>query len=451
MTDTGTTNYPDILGYITGGERLNVNVVQLALAVRPRVTRAGRPFEAILLIQNASDADVDVTANLQIPELDARKQKKRFIAKTERLVVGLRPAEVGYVVLPLSSLPDTAVSDSYRVGMAVEIKSLGKARRIRLPDGGGPVTLELLSDDTQERLNALKRLTYSTTRHGLVGTVLEAPFSVMSGQFGQLADLKPGWISLWKMSDYYKDERLLLERYGDLLAAKVLPQLKRLKLFGPLRQATLQRFQAGGYALKPLEAIFIAKLLVAVLEMAVPKEDAFDYLSDDRLNVSLLLKKRPASDDSGSVPMPSWCRAMLREIDHNEAAAERPAHALATVLYDELLRDAMRHAFNIIKTVSGVELGSQEDMQAYTEKLIGEIRQPSRPLTFADAYLPLVIGGLIFFDRVVMPEEKIGESLADMAGVLQERAAERDADNDLIFKLAEQTLDQARQKYGYRQ
>jgi hypothetical protein len=451
VTDPGLTNYPDILGYITGGERLNVNVVQLALAVRPRVTRAGRPFEAILLIQNASDVDVDVTATLQIPEMDARKQKKRFIAKTERLVVGLRPAEVGYVVLPLSSLPDTAVSDSYRVGMAVETKPLGKPRRVRLPEGGGPVVLELLADETQARLNELKRLTYSTAKRGLVGAALEASFSVMSGQIGQLADLKPGWISLWKMSDYYKDERLLLERYGDLLAGKVLPQLKRLKLFSPLRQATLQRFQAARYPLKPIEAFYITKLLVAILEMAVPKEDAFDYLSDDRLNVSLLLKKRPASDDSGSVPMPSWCRAMLRAIDHNETAAERPAHALATTLYDELLRDAMRHAFNMIKTVSGVELGSEEDMQAYAEKLIGEIRQPSRPLTFTDAYLPLIIGGFIFFDRVVMPEEKIGESLAEMAGALQERAAERDEDSDLVFKLAEQILDQALQKYGYRQ
>lgn len=450
MTDATQPNYPDVLGYITGGDRLNVSVVQLALAVRPRVSRAGRPFEAILLLQNASDVDVDVTATLQIPETDAKKQKKRFIAKSERLVVGLRPAEMGYVVLPLSSLPDTAPGDAYKLGMAVDVKPLGKPRRIRLPEGGGAVVLEHVPDESQDKINDLKRLSYSTAKRGLVGTVLEASFSIMSGQIGQLADLKPGWVSLWKMSDYYKDERLLVERYGDLVVAKVLPQLKRLKLFAPLLQTTQNRFQAGGYPLKPIEARFIVKLLVGILEMAAPKEDTFDYLGDDLLNVALMLKK--GSEVNGSaVPLPSWCRGMLRAIDQNEQAADRPAHALATALYDELLRDAARHAFKMLKTSTGIELGSDTDVTSYVERLVGDIRKPARKLAFSDAYLPLVMGGIIFSDRIVMPEEKIGEALVDIASTLRERAAERDEDNELVFKLAEQVTDQALQKYGYRE
>jgi hypothetical protein len=161
---------------------------------------------------------------------------------------------MGYVILPLSSLPDTAPSDIYRVGMDVVVKPLGKAKRIRQPEGGGEVVLEFVSDDAQENISDLKRLSFSTAKRGLVGTVLEAPFSVMSGQIGQLADLKPGWVSLWKMSDYYKDEHLLLDRYGDILTGKVLPQLKRLKLFTPLLQATQLRFQSAGYPLKPIES-----------------------------------------------------------------------------------------------------------------------------------------------------------------------------------------------------
>ncbi|MBI5667230.1 MAG: hypothetical protein HZC41_04410 [Chloroflexi bacterium] len=450
MTDASQPNYPDVLGYITGGDRLNVSVVQLALAVRPRVSRAGRPFEAILLLQNASDVDVDVTATLQIPETDAKKQKKRFIAKSERLVVGLRPAEMGYVVLPLSSLPDTAPSDSYKLGMGVDVKPLGKPRRIRQPEGGGAVVLEYIADEAQGKINDLKRLTYSTSKRGLVGTVMEASFGIISGHIGQLADLKPGWVSLWKMSDYYKDERLLVDRYGDLIVAKVLPQLKRLKLFTPLLQATQHRFQSGGYPLKPIEARFIAKLLVGVLEMAAPKEDTFDYLGDDSLNVAELLRQRAASNGN-SVVLPSWCRGMLRAIDQNEQAAERPAHALATTLFDELLRDAARHAFKMLKTSTGVELGSDRDVAAYVERLVADLRKPDRKLAFADAYLPLVTGGIILGDRVTMPEEKIGEALVEIASTLRERGAERNTDNELVFKLAEQVIDQALQKYGYRQ
>ncbi|HEX2905524.1 MAG TPA: hypothetical protein VHO69_01590 [Phototrophicaceae bacterium] len=450
MTDSSQTNYPDVLGHITGGERLNVSAVQMALAVRPRVTRAGRPFEAILLIQNASDVDVDVTATLQIPEFDAKKQKKRFIAKNERLVVGLRPAEVGYVVLPLASLPDTAVSDAYKVGMAVEVKPLGKPRRVRLQEGGGAVVIEYIGDEAQAKIAELKKLAFSTTKRGLVGTVLEAGFSVMSGQIGQLADLKPGWISLWKMSDYYRDESLLLDRYGDLFATKVLPQLKRIKLFNPLMQATLHRFQAAGYKLKPIEAQFITKLLVGILEMSSPKEDAFDYLSDDFYNVTRILTNRSRAED-GTITMPSWCRGMLRAIDNSELAAEKPAQALATTLYDELLRDAMRHAFKMLKTTTGTELGNDADIEAYIERFLDELHQSKPKLAFTDAYLPLILGGVIFYDRVIMPEEKIGESLMAMAQAIDERASERDEDNELVMKLAEQVVDQALQKYGYKQ
>lgn len=448
MTDASQPNYPDVLGHITGGARLNVSVVQLALAVRPRVSRAGRPFEAILLIQNASDVDVDVTTTLQIPETDAKKQKKRFIAGHERLVVGLRPAEMGYVVLPLSSLPDTAPSDTYKLGMAVDVKPLGKPRRIRQPEGGGAVVHEYIPDEAQGKINDLKRLSYSTTKRGLVGTVLEAAFSVMGGQIGQLADLKPGWVSLWKMSDYYRDEHLLLDRYGEMLLEKVLPQLKRLRLFTPLLQATQHRFQAGGYPLKAIEARFIVKLLVGILEMAAPKDDSLDYLGDETLNVAAALK---SAEDGVTVTLPGWSRAMLRAIDQNEQAAEKPAHALATTLYDELLRDAGKHAFKMLKRSTGVDLGSDADVDAYVERLVSDVRKPSHKLAFTDAYLPLVMGGVMLGDRITLPEEKIGEALVEIASTLRERVAERDEDNELIFKLAEQVIDQALQKYGYRQ
>ena len=41
------TNYPDVLGFLTGGQRSNFGSAQVALAVRPRIVRAGRPFEVL--------------------------------------------------------------------------------------------------------------------------------------------------------------------------------------------------------------------------------------------------------------------------------------------------------------------------------------------------------------------------------------------------------------------
>ncbi|MBZ0290759.1 MAG: hypothetical protein K8I30_24245, partial [Anaerolineae bacterium] len=403
--ETHAVNYPDILGYITGGVRTNINVVQVALTVRPRVPRAGRPFEAILLIQNASNVDVDVTATLHIPEVDAKKQKNRFIAKSSRLVVGLRPAEVGYVVLPLSSLPDTAVSDQYKVGMGVEVKALEKPARIRLPEGGGGVAMEYLTDETIAKLNELKKLTFSVAKRGLMGTIIEAPFNILSAQLGQLVDLKPGWVSLWKMSDY-KDDRLLLDKYGSILTEKVLPNLKRDKLYPTLFEATHRQLRNTGYDIEMIEVHYIAKLMVALLEAAVPDEDTFDPLHFDKFNIDKILKK--GTNDPAILP--GWCRALLKAIDRNPSAADNLGEALESTLYDELLRDCIAHAFDILIHSTGADLGSEADMRDYGERLIGDILK-SNKLTFVDVYLPLALGGVIVYDRAVLPDEKVGESL----------------------------------------
>ncbi|MBZ0282751.1 MAG: hypothetical protein K8L97_18565 [Anaerolineae bacterium] len=445
MSETAAVNYPDILGYITNGARYNINVVQVALAVRPRVVRAGRPFEAILLIQNVADVDVDVTATLQLPDTDAKKKPRRFITKSERLVVGLRPAEVGYVQLPLSSLPDTAVSDAYKIGMAVEVKPLAKPRRIRTPEGNGEVTLEYLSDETVAKLNEMKKLHFSTAKRGLMGTIIETPFAVMSSQIGQMVDFKPGWVSLWKISDH-RDDRLLLDRYGEALKTQVLPQLKHENLYKPLFDTTEERFKKAGYTLLPAETHYITKLLTIILEMAAPGEETVDPLTDESFNVTLALKK---GGTNGPLTLPGWCKGLLKAIDTDPTTAENPTAALASSLYDELLRDAMRHAFKVIAQSTGEPLGTDDETRDYGERLIADLMKGEK-VTFTDAYLPLALAGVLYYDRAVLKDEQVGESLNDIAKALKARLGEVHEDNELIYQMAEKIIDRALYKFGYR-
>ncbi len=448
MAET-TTNYPDILGTITGGTRYNVNVAQVALGLRPRNVHAGRPFEVILLIQNASDIDIDVTATLQLPQQDAKKKPKRFIAKSERLVVGLRPAEVGYVMLPVNSLPDTAIGEGYKVGVGIDVKAQGKPRRIRANDGGGQVNPEYLSEEISSNLNDLKKLSYSTNRRGLMGTVLEAPFNVMSAQIGQLIDLKPAWVCLWKMSDHH-DDSLLLTQYAEKLQTLVLPKLKRETLYPPLYEATAQRFQQSGYDLQPPEIHYITKLLVYILELAAPDENSHDYLKDEHYDVQLALK-RVMRGEQDALTLPAWCKGMLKAIEANPTiAVEQPAVALASTGYEELLRDAMRLGFQMITTSTGEKMGSDEDMQEYADKLVGKLQAGKPVLSFSDVYLPLLMGGVIIYDRAVLKAEKMGEMLTELSRIVKSRYAEINADDDMVYHLAAQVVDRALQKFGYR-
>ncbi|MCQ6512888.1 hypothetical protein NPN18_24275, partial [Vibrio parahaemolyticus] len=92
------------------------------------------------------------------------------------LLVGLQPAEAGYVTLPVSCLPDTAISDGYKISMTIEGKPQGKPRRIRLAEGGGEIVMRHLSEETRTRLEDLKKLTYSAGKTGLLGSGLSVQF-----------------------------------------------------------------------------------------------------------------------------------------------------------------------------------------------------------------------------------------------------------------------------------
>ncbi len=436
------TSLPDILGYVTGNVRYNTSMAQVALAVRPRVVRTGRPFEVLALIQNVTDGQLDLKVMLQISPQDAR----RFIAKTDRFNLILRPAEVGYVTLPVNCALNTAAGDSYKLGVAFEVKALDKANRLRPSKSSDNLKLDDLSESRLEQLGELKKLSFSATRRGLMGTVLEVPFSILSGQNAAETEVKANWMSLWKLSDH-RDERLLLRQYAGILQNKILPQLKRNPLYPALYRTTTERFRAAGYELHSAEAHYITKLLIVILEMAAPEEQTYDHLGLESYNITLTLKR---INDQPAIQLPRWCRAMLRQIEEQPALAERPIALLAGAVYDELIRDAMQHSFHMISRVTGESLGSEEDTHHYTESWIKKLQTGNPPLTFADVYLPLAIGGAIVFERAITADEKVGECLSALSSAVKSRFNEVTDDHELVYHMAEQVVDRALQKYGYR-
>lgn len=164
---TITVNFPDVLGAITGGARINQGVVQVASALRPRVIMAGRSVEMLLLLQNMSNVEVQIVTELRLPSTDAKKQKGRIIAKSDALAVRLSPGAVGVIVLPLATLPDIAVGAGYPIGMEVKVTPVGsKPQRVRTPDGGEPFEVETLPAEKRELVEGLKKLAWTANGRG---------------------------------------------------------------------------------------------------------------------------------------------------------------------------------------------------------------------------------------------------------------------------------------------
>ncbi len=438
-------NYPDILGLITGGNRSNVGAAQVAVTSRPRIVRAGRPFEVILLVQNCVESDIDVMMAVHLPAADAKKQRDRFVMKDQRLVVGVKGAEVGYVVLPVTTLPDTAISDGYKIGVEVEVKPRGKSSRIRLADGGGALDPDRLSDDARTLIDSLKTQTYVTSKH-FGRSLFDVPVTVMSGTLGNLADFTPGWVSICKLSDY-QDSRLLLHRFGPTVQLNTLPKLKRGLLYKPLLETTTARFAEAGYPLKAAEATAIAKLLTIVLEYATPRFNAHGNIAARGFDVEALLMRDPFTFETPPT-FPHWFRSFMYTLERDERAATHPAQVVTRYIYDDLLRDAVDYGFDLVAESTGEDLGSDEERASYREQLITLLTNKSG-LDFNRVYLPLVMGGVLINDQCIFEKENPVELLRSVGVALEERYTELGEAERPLYSMINTVIGRTGQRYGF--
>ncbi len=425
MADPQSVNLPDLLGAITNGERVNLNVVQAALGVHPRTTPAGRPFEVILLLQNASDVDVDVNVRVRLPDRDAKNDRNRFFAQKERLLVGLRPAEVGYVTLPASCSPKTAVEKGYQVAVDIQVKTVGnkKPERIRSPEGGGVLVETELPEDIQEHIWHLQQMVFSAERTGR--STLAAHFNVKKSEIGGMEELSPGWTTLWTMRDHV-DKTILADRVRNELDV-LLPRLGREAVFFPLLDVLQTRFREdGGYPLRAGEAVFIAKALTLVVEQGVTQ------VSDDIADLE---------ED-----LPEWFLRTCRVLFDRPEAAKNATYLLQELVFYELVRDAIRLGMTMVSTVMDEDFG---DDQA-EENLVGDILESlhNGSLDYTRVYLPLVMAGLIANTRIVMAQERPRDTIWLLHKDQEQRAREKHEANTPVFQMVEQLIDRALEQTG---
>jgi hypothetical protein len=279
----------------------------------------------------------------------------------------------------------------------------------------------------------------------MVGSALEANFSITSAQMGKLTNFKPGWVSLWALGNS-SDARPLFERHKDVLIEQVLPLLTRETLFKPFYAATMARIKQQGYEVQPLELLFIAKLLTSVVAAGIKPPQVYDYEGQELYHVAGLPARGYPADGS-PIPLPFWCRSLLALIGTDPQVMTHPEGVLAGPLYEDVLRDAITHGIMMMYAVTGQELGTRDDAFTYTEFLIELLRKPNRPLTFSDIYLPLVIGGILVANDVVMTGEEPLWSFQKLHETILMRQAERGEDNDLVFQLTEQSIAWALRRY----
>jgi hypothetical protein len=439
MTD----QYPDILGYVTGGPRANTGVLQVATTLRPRVIMAGRPLEMLLLVQNASDAEVELTATLRLPQLDAKKQKGRFLTKADRLIVKVGAGAVGMITLPVSTLPDTAVGADYRIGMELKAAPTGSAKpsRVRPAEGAEPATEEDLPPASRDEIEALKKLPWSAN---LSGSIIVNTLTVMSGKVGAFADLAPRWTSLWTIADMRSD-RLLLQSIAPTVLA-LLPQLKRANILPIMREYTVRRFADAGYELTQDEEELIARYLTLLLEEASPDDKEALFKADSPYNVRRFFTPDGRVVPTGEVRLPHWLAEVARPFTQDVRTTQFPLKAVAHFAYDALLRDAMLHGFNVVETRLQINVGTAEERQQYIDNVLEALRQ--KALNYELLYMPLMLGAFGSVETVLMKNERPQDIIQKMRRIMDDRFREQTAETRQTYRMATNLVEATAVKYG---
>ena len=231
------------------------------------------------------------------------------------------------------------------------------------------------------------------------------------------------------------------------MQVNTLPRLKRQLLLQPLVEATESRFKAAGFPLKAAEATVIAKLMTLVLEYATPRMTAHGAIAARGYDVESLLGRHLFEDDEPPV-LPHWFRGMLSTIEIDARVAAHPAQVITRYLYDDLLRDAIDLSFDLIIEVTGEDFGSREEQDAYREQLIDLLKAKSG-LDFNRVYLPLVMGGILISDQIVLAKENPVELLNAVGMTLEERFEQLSPDEQPIYTMTNQIITRAGQRYGF--
>jgi hypothetical protein len=403
-------NYPDVVGAITGGKRLAVDALFVAVGSRPSQVAVGQPFEILVLLQNAVNADVDAVLKLTIPD-------KRFSTTvTKPLRIGLVAGEVGYATLPVSSTGQ-AKPGAYNVTIEVQVEQKSRgATRVRDANGGSHFNLSRLPTDRQDIFAALNGLSHAAQgKAGGNKATLAVPFEVTAGLGGTSAQpTKPNYVSLWSASDY-SPEAATQDRVASQFEAL---SINRTTLFFPILKTLQDRFEGAHFRLWAGEAVAIAKLMTLALETG---------LKNNGVGAESLGQQR-------------WYAKLTTMLAQSPTSVQPIERTFTQALFSELLYDAAMLGFSLLINAVHEDFGSPEEMSSFAEGIVQSLSGYGDPLDLTHAYLPLVLGGIIATSRVPMPNEQQRETEVLISTACDNRSHQQNESNDFIFDMADTLL-----------
>jgi hypothetical protein len=206
-----------------------------------------------------------------------------------------------------------------------------------------------------------------------------------------------------KARQHVNDQRLYL-----------LPKLTSQALYMAFLEESQARFRDAGLPLQIGEALFLSKILT--------------------YTVQYFLKRTEGQD---AILIPAYTLAFRYNLATND-----PISLVVRGDYGRLVRLAISLSFGMLHQQLKRKVWTLEEQLAVAELVVDRAERGGvLPAEFL--YLPLLLGGLLVAEQVLMPGEKLAQSLDLFGKSYRQRSAEL-AENVELLRLLEQLLERAR-------
>jgi hypothetical protein len=358
--------YPDVLSAITGGLRIGMDTLHMAIGVHPRSVYLNQPVEIVIVLQNMIDQPMDIKIGVQLPTRDDNGKAIHMMTPKKVIDVQLKPGEVGTARLPIVPMPPTMPNTDIPIRVAVRRRARG-GTMVRSAIGGAPPSALTIST---YKLQALREVDFVEHPYNVSPEIVTVTFDVAAKRLPSVPpDLKPTYESLWTREQMSDERQNIRAKLSD--ARMVADELSHAALYLPMLHMVDEVYAQRGLPLYPGEAKAIAKCLVFTLDSGMAFDQTFK-LEDAR-----------------------WFQTLAQALAYDEGIAKLEAPSLAArYLFEAGLYDAVLVGFGQIRPRVRINLGDKTERIAYANKLLGWLAGLSEP-DLSYIYLPLALGGVV--------------------------------------------------------
>jgi hypothetical protein len=384
-------DYPDVMNDVIDARlRFESGSVQFLAEFRPGSAAAGRGAQLALALQNTVDVPVHVGIRLVLPRLRRRLRRLpqpafEILEPYVRLTLG--DSEVGQLMIPVHIQPRVPPGE-YAFTVQVESVTEQPANRTR-PDHSDSRVGDLKIRHPQGLgITQIVSWGYTAERAGEQRVLLEVSESADRGDDIELA---PRFTTLWTPENW---ELIASARHevGER-RLQVVSELTTHALYVAFLRESQVTFAQSDVRLHVGEAIFVAKILAYTVVHLMSNVSWLDCLL-----VPILAYARASGQPTGDM---LWLVTQLG--------------------YVHVLELAIALSFSLVEEVLGREVWDVTE-QIASRDFIAQCLNAGTPLPGEFLYLPLILGGLIVADELVLDGEDVRQSLSLLASAKAERA-----------------------------